>query len=308
MDNKKISLTAIILTYNEELHLDRCLKSLNGICSDIVVVDSFSRDKTKEIAEKYNARFYENRFINHAAQLNWGIQNTQITTDWTIRVDADEYISEELAENIKKNLSNLKEDVKGIRIKRLMYFFNRPLKKGGMYPIWHLKLWRTDTALCEQRWMDERMVLSGEGEITSLEGDLIDNNLNKITWWTQKHNNYATREAIDILDKIYNFTNNKLAKASFFGTSEERRRWLKVRYLKLPLFVRPFLFFLIRYFLQGGFLEGKRGFIWSILQCFWYRFLVDVKIFEVYKNAGKNKESIITYFKKEYGYDITKVS
>ena len=306
--NNKPSLTAIVLTYNEEMHLDRCLQSLKDICSDIVIVDSFSTDRTEEIAKKYKTRFFKNPFLNHAAQLNWGLTNTKITTDWTIRVDADEYISKELAQNIKRKLPSLPKTTKGIRVKRLMYFFNKPLKKGGMYPIWHLKLWRSNSALCEQRWMDERMVLSGEGEIESLEGDLIDNNLNKITWWTQKHNNYATREAIDILDKIYNFTNNKLAKSDFFGNSEERRRWLKMRYLKLPLFVRPFLFFLIRYFLQAGFLEGKRGFIWSILQCFWYRFLVDVKIFEVYKSAGKDRANIIAYFKKEYGYDITKVS
>jgi hypothetical protein len=76
----------------------------------------------------------------------------------------------------------------------------------------------------------------------------------------------------------------------------------------MPLFVRPFLFFFIRYFIQGGFLEGKRGFIWSVLQCFWYRFLVDVKIFEAYKYAGKDKEKLIEYFKVEYGYNITKVS
>ena len=137
---------------------------------------------------------------------------------------------------------------------------------------------------------------------------MIDNNLNNISWWSQKHNSYATREAIDVLDKIYNFTNNKLANSSLLGNSEERRRWLKMRYLKMPLFTRPFLFFFIRYFLQGGFLEGKRGFIWSVLQCFWYRILVDVKISEVYKNAGRDKDKIISYFKKEYGYDITKVN
>ena len=176
-----------------------------------------------------------------------------------------------------------------------------------MYPIWHFKIWRTGSAICEQRWMDERMVSVIGGQIKSLEGNLIDNNLNKITWWSEKHNNYATREAIDILDKIYNFTDNVSAKATLMGTPEERRRWIKMRYLKMPLFVRPFLFFSVRYFLQGGFLEGKRGFIWSILQCFWYRILVDIKIFEVYKYAGKNKENIVSYFKEEYGYNITKV-
>ena len=308
MNNQKPSLTAIILTYNEELHLKKCLESLKNICEEIVIVDSFSTDKTEVISKGYGARFFQNKWTNHSSQLNWAIKNTEINTDWVIRVDADEFIDEELQKSLLKKLAHFKNEVIGLRIKRMMYFLDKPLIKGGMYPIWHLKIWRTGTAICEQRWMDERMCSISEGSIESLEGNLIDYNLNKITWWTQKHNGYATREAIDVLDKIYNFTNNKSESAIFFGTSEQRRRWIKMQYLKMPLFIRPFLFFSVRYFLQGGFLEGIRGFIWSVLQCFWYRFLVDVKIYEVYKNAGRDKEKIISYFKKEYGYDITKVN
>lgn len=304
--NNPPSLTAIVLTYNEEIHLQRCLDSLKGVCSEIVVIDSYSTDKTKEIAIQNGARFYQNKFSNHANQLNWGIEFGHITTDWVIRVDADEYLSEELGRNIKKDLITMNANVHGIRVKRLMYFFDRPLKKGGMYPIWHTKLWRNGSAFCEQRWMDERMKLN-QGETASLEGDLVDHNLNNLTWWTQKHNGYATREAIDILDKIYNFTDAELVPSNLFGNGEERRRWFKQKYLMLPLFVRPLLFWFIRYVLQGGFFEGKRGFIWNILQCGWYRFLVDVKIYEAYKKAGYNKENLILFFKKEYGYDVTKI-
>jgi glycosyltransferase involved in cell wall biosynthesis len=305
--NKSPSLTAIVLTYNEEIHLQRCLDSLKGVCSEIVVIDSYSTDNTKEIAIENGARFYQNKFSNHANQLNWGIEFGNITTDWVIRVDADEYLSEVLAQNIKDHLVTMDVNVHGIRVKRLMYFFDKPLKKGGMYPIWHTKLWRNGSAFCEQRWMDERMKLN-HGNITSLEGDLVDHNLNNLTWWTQKHNGYATREAIDILDKIYNFTNSSQVQSNLLGNGEERRRWMKERYLKLPLFLRPFLFWFVRYFLQGGFIEGKRGFIWNILQCGWYRFLVDAKIYEAYKKAGNNKENLILYFKEEYGYDVTKIS
>ena len=306
MNKKKPSLTALVLTYNEEMHLRRCLESLKDICEEIVIIDSFSKDETENIAKEFGASFYQNPFVNHAVQLNWGLENAEINTDWVIRVDADEYISKELASSIKSELPNLKNTITGIRVKRLMYFFNKPLKKAGMYPIWHLKLWRTGKAMCEQRWMDERMKLS-TGETTTLEGDLIDNNLNNLTWWTDKHNKYATREAIDILDKIYNFTNSDVVKANLFGTAEERRRWFKKKYLNLPLFVRPIIFWFIRYVLQGGFLEGKRGFIWNALQCGWYRFLVDAKIYEAYKTAGKDKNNLIKYFKDAYDYDITKI-
>lgn len=303
---KQISLTALVLTYNEEQHLQRCLNSLKQVCSSIVIIDSYSTDATKEIALSYGARFYQNKWTNYATQFNWGIDNGEIDTDWVIRVDADEYLSDELIENIKNQLPFVKNEVTGIRIKRLMYFFDKPLKKAGMYPIWHLNLWRNGVAHCEQRWMDERMQLT-HGETIEIEGDKIDYNLNNITWWTQKHNGYATREAIDILDKIYNFTSSNVMPAKLLGSSEERRRWFKQRYLKLPLFVRPVLFWFVRYFLQGGFLEGKRGFIWNALQCGWYRFLVDAKIYEAYQKADRNKEKLIQYFKETYGYDITKI-
>lgn len=305
--NKIPSLTAIILTFNEEIHLQRCLDSLKDICSDIVIVDSFSQDKTEEIAIRNRVGFYQNKFSNHTNQLNWALTNCPIQTDWVIRIDADEYLSPELAKEIKNKLGKIKENIHGIRVKRLMYFMDKPLKKAGMYPIWHTKIWRTGSAFCEQRWMDERMKIT-KGETTFLNGDLVDHNLNNLTWWTQKHNGYATREAIDILDQIYNFTNSESLQGKFFGNGEERRRWLKQRYLKLPLFIRPFFFFGVRYFLQGGFLEGKRGFLWNILQCGWYRFLVDAKIYEAYRKSGRNKDKLITYFKEQYNYDITKIN
>ncbi|MDA9774809.1 glycosyltransferase family 2 protein [Algibacter sp.] len=303
----KPSITAIILTFNEEIHLQRCLDSLQSICDNIIVVDSFSTDQTKDIALKNKVKFFQNPWVNYATQFNWGLKNTNIDTDWVLRIDADEYLSDELQQQLKNNLPLLNKDINGVFVKRLMYFFGKPLKKAGMYPIWHLKIWRHGAAFCEQRWMDERMKIT-QGETTELQGDLIDHNLNNLTNWTQKHNGYATREAIDILNSMYNFKNTASVKANLFGNGEERRRWFKTRYLKLPLFIRPFLFFIVRYVFQGGFLEGKRGFIWNVLQCGWYRFLVDAKIYEAYRKAGRNRESLITYFKNEYGYDITKVN
>lgn len=297
------SIAAIVLTYNEELHLERCLKSLREINMEVFVIDSFSTDRTAEIASSYGAHFYQNPWVNYASQFNWAITNCPIKSEWVLRIDADEYLSDELIYNLKNKMHAISPNCTGIRIKRLMYFMNKPMKRGGMYPIWHLKMWRKGTAHCEQRWMDERMVLS-HGEVADLDGDVIDNNLNNITWWTTKHNGYATREAIDVLDSIYGFNHQASMPGKFWGSSEERRRWFKYRYLRMPLFIRPFLFFLVRYFIQLGFLEGKRGFVWSILQCFWYRFLVDVKIQEAYLAAGKNRESLISYFKKVYGINV----
>lgn len=301
-----VSLSAIVLTHNEERHLARCLESLNRLEAEIFVVDSYSTDRTKDIALQKGAKFYQNPWTNYASQFNWALDNCPIRTDWVIRIDADEYLDDRLIDQINRHLGQIGNEYTGIRVKRIMYFMDRPLRRGGMYPIWHLKIWRRGIARCEQRWMDERMVLS-QGKVTELDGDLVDHNLNNLTWWTAKHNGYATREAIDILDRIYGFTQAVSMSSKFFGTSEERRRWLKHRYLKLPLFVRPFMFFLVRYFIQLGFLEGKRGFVWNVLQCFWYRYLVDAKIDEAYRKAGRNKEKLIEYFKMEYGIDVRKI-
>ena len=150
--------------------------------------------------------------------------------------------------------------------------------------------------------MDERIVLKS-GNLIKLKGDFIDNNLNDITWWINKHNHYATREAIDYLNSKYDF----YSEASLLDSNNgAKRRSFKFIYNKLPLFFRPFIFFFFRYFIQLGFLEGKRGFIWSILQCFWYRMLIDVKVFEVYRSAGMRKEKIIQYFFDKFNYDINK--
>lgn len=283
------NLSAIILTFNEELHLQRCIDSIKDICQEIVVIDSFSSDKTEYIAKKNNCIFLQNKFINQSNQINWFLTNYKIKTDWVLRIDADEILSEELLINLKNFLPNLSNNYTGIEVKRLMYFMGKPMKKGGMYPIWHLKLWRTGKAKCQQKWMDERMYLL-DGNIFRCEGDLIDNNLNDIFWWTQKHNIYSTREAIEII-----FSEIESSKIEL----EFSRGKVKKIYLLIPIFLRPFVFFVIRYFFQGGILEGKRGLIWNILQCFWYRFLVDVKIYEAKKKTNYNKEELLKHFKIE---------
>lgn len=301
----KISITAVIMTFNEEIHLERCLISLKNICDEIIVVDSYSSDSTNEIANNYGARFYQNKWINHATQFNWAIENIQINSDWVLRIDADEFLSDELIRYLTK-LNNVNNEIKGITLNRLMYFMDKPLKYGGMYPIKHLRIFRNGFGKCEQRWMDERIILSS-GDTFHINLDLIDHNKNNLSWWTAKHNSYATREAIDLLNYKYNFFDSFSLENDLRNNGLLRRKLKKI-YSNLPLFIRPFLFFLVRYFIQLGFLDGKRGLIWTFLQCFWYRFLIDAKIYEAYLASGKNKEELIKYFKQNFNYDITKSS
>ncbi len=295
------TIAAIILTYNEEKHIKRCIDSLKGVCDEIFVIDSLSKDNTQEIARSLGAQVYENPWKNYATQFNWALENCPIMSEWIWRIDADEFLEGELGSAMKSYLAECGADVNGAYIRKRIDFMGRPLLHGGWYPSYHLKVWRRGHGECENRWMDEHIrIFSGE-TITVNEGNQVDANLNDLTWWTEKHNGYATREMVDMLMMEYGLD----AKSSevvpkFFGTEEQRKRWLKIRYIKAPLFLRPFINFGIRYILKGGFRDGKQGFVWHFLQGFWYRFLVDAKIYELKKSMDWDAERVKEYITKNY--------
>ena len=295
----KQNISVLVLTFNEELHIERCIKSLLPLTKEIFIVDSYSTDKTVEIAKSLGAKVYQNKWVNYAVQYQWGLDNCPIETEWVMRMDADEYVLPELAEEINTKMQMLGDDVSGVYIKRRVYFMDRWIKHGSYYPIWLLRIWRYDKGRIEERWMDEHIKLSS-GTTVQFENDLVDDNKNNLTWWTEKHNNYATREAVDILNIIYGFKKYDEVEPNLWGTQEQRKRWLKIRYASLPLFLRPVLYFTWRYFFKLGFLDGRPGLVWHFLQGGWYRFLVDAKINEIYYKAGKDRDSILKYLKTEY--------
>ena len=296
-------ISVIILTQNEEKHIERCLKSLLLFTDKIFIVDSGSTDRTIEIAESLGAKVIHNQWITYATQFNVGIAKNPFQTKWLMRMDADEYVTSELAQEINDTINNFSEDVSGFYIKRRVFFMNQWIRRGGYYPIWLLRIWKNGQGICEELWMDEHIKLSG-GKTIQLKNDIVDHNLNNLTWWIQKHNNYAIREVIDLLDIKYNFAETERVEPVLFGTQEQRKRYLKIKYASLPLFTRPVIYFLFRYILKLGFLDGKKGLIWHFLQGLWYRFLVDAKLFEVYFRVGKDKDKIIEFFKNEYGKDL----
>ena len=275
------SIAAVILTKNEEKHIVRCLESLKGVCDDIVVVDCFSEDRTEELATVHGARVIKHPWKNYATQFNYGVYECGITADWIWRIDADEFLEGDLGRAVKEAVNSCGNDVTGIYVRKRIDFMGRPLLHGGWYPSYHLKVFRRGHGDCENRWMDEHIRLFDGRAITVEVGNQVDANLNDLTWWTEKHNGYATREMADMLMMEYGMDGaGQEVVPKFFGTEEQRKRWLKVKYIKAPLFVRPFVNFTLRYVLKGGFLDGKEGFVWHILQGFWYRMLVDAKIFE----------------------------
>ena len=296
-------LSVILLTHNEEKHIGRCLASLKPFTSQIFIVDSFSTDQTVEIARSMGAVVVQNAWVTYAAQFNYGIQHTPFQSRWLMRMDADEYVTPELAEEIRRRLPLLPDDVGGVYVKRRVMFMNRWIRRGGYYPIWLLRMWRRNQGFCEELWMDEHIKVT-EGRTIQFEHDIVDHNLNNLTWWTQKHNMYAIREVIDNLNIRYNFDENETVVPRFLGTQEQRRRYLKLKYASLPLFTRPVAYFLYRYIIRLGFLDGRPGLMWHFLQGLWYRFLVDAKLYEVYHRAGRDRDAIIDFIKTEYGKDL----
>lgn len=296
------TITAIILTYNEEQHIKRCIDSLSDLVNEIYVVDSFSNDRTIEIAKKAGAKVFQNAWVNYATQFNWALENCNIKSDWVWRIDADEYIDAKEKKSFIESLNNLSDTITGVYIKRKIVFMKKQLLHGGWYPVWHLKIWRNGKGFCENRWMDEHIKLT-EGESIKLNCTQVDENLNDLTWWSQKHNEYATREMVDLLDSKYQIFSKNTVEPKLFGTNEQKKRWLKLSYLKLPLFIRPIIYFIYRYLFKLGFLDGKSGLVWHILQGFWYRFLVDSKIYELNLRFNHDENKIINYIKETYKID-----
>jgi len=280
------TLSVLILTSNEEKNLAKCLESIRPVGAKVFIVDSFSADGTVGIAEAMGATVLQNPWTTYADQFNWGLDHAGIDTDWVMRMDADEEIMPDLAAAIRDFLAAPPANVSGVYIRRRVYFMGRWIRHGGYYPTWLLRLFRRGVGRCETLWMDEHIVLES-GEAIEIKKDIIDKNNKDLTFWTDKHNKYASREVLDIIGRDRR-TAGVIA-GELAGPQAHSRRWVKDNvYSRAPLFVRPLLYYLYRYFIRLGFLDGKEGLIFHFLQGFWYRFLVDAKLYE-YRKAQYEK-------------------
>ncbi len=296
-----LDLTVIVLTFNEEKHIARCIGSVQGIALRVVVVDSFSTDGTVRLAQELGADVIRNPWINHATQINWALDHANIATQWVMRLDADEVVTHELAAALPKLLPSLPNRVSGITVNRRMFFLGKWIKHGGIYPAHVLRFIRTGRGRCENRWMDEVIVV--DGDVVHVSADIADINLNNLTWWINKHNHYASREAIDLL--LLRTTPARSWTQSGMNRQARAKRWIKERiYSRLPLGWRAALLFLTRYFLLLGFLDGWRGLVFHSMQCFWYRLLVDAKICELETAIKEQRIGLAEAVKREYGLDI----
>lgn len=278
-------LSVLILTYNEEVNLPVCLESLRELDCKVFVVDSGSSDRTVEIAKAVTPHVVYHEFENQAQQLNWALTHLPIESNWILRLDADERLTPKLAEELRDVLPTLDPEITGLYVNIRVYFMGRWIRHGAHYPLRILRVWRRDSARIEERAMNERTVLV-RGRAVNLKQDIIHDNQKSLFDWVEKHNKYSTRE----LQVLFKDVSEPEISPSLFGPVEARRRWLRHHvYLRVPLFLRAFLYFGWRYFFRLGFLDGKEGLIFHFLHAGWYRFLIDAKIYEARKSIGKGK-------------------
>ena len=276
-----LSITAIVLTFDEEIHIARCIERLRPLVERIVVVDSFSTDRTVEIARQMGVEVLQRSWKNPADQLNWALETIDVATDWILRLDCDEYLEPGLQTALRQRLGGLPNAVTGVEFKLKVIFRGRFIRFGGYYRTWLPRLWRRGAARIEQRWMDERAVLTEGRSIRLLGGDLVDASLKDIDWWTTKHNRYATLHMVDFVSREFGLAPVDRAIETGAMGQGRLKRFLRNRvYGRAPLYLRAVLYFLQRYFLRLGFLDGRRGFVWHFLQGFWLFVLIDAKIDE----------------------------
>ena len=277
-----MTLTAVILTFNEARHIERALRSVAPIAERLLVVDSGSTDDTAARARALGATVLTHPFVNQARQFNWALDQLPADTGWVLRLDADEIVSGALATEIATRLPALPAHVTGLTLPRHIVFLGRRIRHGGVSPTPVLRLFRHGRGRSEDRWMDEHITV--DGTVAALSGALTDDNRNPLGWWIDKHNRYASREALQILlteDAAPTSTSASTPGTRRIGPRAATTRWLKDHlYARTPTSLRALAYFLYRYLLRGGFRDGYPGLAFHVLQGFWYRFLVDAKLHE----------------------------
>lgn len=275
-DSYAVDMTVIILTKNEEKNLRRCIDSIRGLAKRTVVVDSFSDDNTVRLAKELGAEVYQHEWKHYADQFNWAIDNIGIDTKWVFRFDADEQVTPEaFSEIVQKCTEHEYDDVTGFMMRYKMYFLGRYLMHGGWYPFLKITIYKHGKGRFEDRAMGEHIVLS-EGRCINLKEDCIHYDFKDLSSWIDKHNKYASREVLD--RKFIAMQSGNLKHLD--GHPEKAKKLRDSLYYKLPPFLRARLYYWYRLYFKLGILDGRPGRIWAFLQAYWYRYLIDAKLYE----------------------------
>ena len=274
-----IPVSVLILTYNEEKNIKRCLESVYW-CNDVVVLDSYSNDSTEDIVREVGVRFLQRNFDDYAGQRNYGIYEIKYKYDWLFMLDADEVFSVELLEEIEHKLNDCDESICLFRLRRKDYFFGRWIKYSSTYSgLWLGRLMRIGSVWV-QRSINEEYQTRGKVEL--LHSSLLHFPMNKgFHAWLEKHNRYSTMEAELQFNKF--FHDWKIGDLINIDPAI-RRKSLKAIVYSLPL--RPVIVFMGLYFIKGGFLDGRQGLTYCILKTI-YEYMIDCKVREL-RQRSKN--------------------
>jgi len=296
------NLTVIILTFNEDKNIRAVLKSVKDVTPNVFVVDSYSTDKTIKILKELEITYIQHPFENYSIQRNWAHANNPFKTEWILNLDADEPITPELAEWISTKFEKEKEQADGFMFSRKTIFMGKWIKHGDQYPNYHLRLFKSKLGKCEDKAYDQHFVVDGTVKQIP-NADIINTVAANLDDFILAHNRWATKEAIEILTTRE--TGDVQAKLT--GNSIEKKRWLKQNiFEKAPQFSRSFMYFIYRYIIRFGFLDGKQGLVFFVLQSFWFRFIIDAKVFEVHNLAKIENKSTNIIIKELYNVQINK--
>lgn len=269
-------LSVVVLTFNSAGSIVRTLAPLKAISDDIHVVDSHSQDDTVAICRSLGCTVVQHEFRNYSAQRNWAIDNLSLKHEWQFHVDADEEIEPALAARIAM-IDLGKTETDAFIVGRKIVFMGRTLRFGGMAKTWHLRLFRSGYGRCEDRLYDQHFISTGRvGQINAF---MLDHQEDSLAEWTARHNRWSTMEAEEIALGDTTPREGQVV-PSIRGDAIARKRFAKGYYYRLPLCWRALAYALYRYILRLGFLDGQRGFLYHMLQGFWFRLLVDAKLIE----------------------------
>ena len=270
--------SVMIFTLNEELHLPSCLAAL-AWCDDVIVVDSFSTDRTEAICREAGARFFQHAFTGFGDQRNWALDHTSPAHEWVLVLDADERVVPELVDEMREVLSGSTSGVGAFRLRRRFYMWGRWLRYSSLYPNWVVRLVHRDRVRYVNRGHAETQEV--QGEVRELTHDLIDENLKGIDEWFERQNRYASKEA--------EHERSNEARASSVVpslTSRDplvRRNAVKRAAGRMPF--RALAYFLYSYVWRRGFLDGRDGLMFCVMKAV-YQEMIVIKKYSAEREAA----------------------
>jgi len=271
--------SVLILVYNEERHIVRCIENALLLSKDIYVLDSGSNDRTKEYCNKYPViSYYNNSELNKFnVKLNWALDNINFQSDWVIRLDADELFSNDLIKEIHSLGVTEIQNITGFKIPKKSTFLKQELRFSRKL-FTEIRLFKKTLYRYEDREIDEHLVYLGEDlpNEAKLKSKFIEDNIITIDQWYIKHLNYAMREATELEISRSGLHYKKLI--------NKKKGILKKIYSKSPLFLRSFVYFFFMILYRPlFFLDGYKGLLYLVNHSLVYRLIVDTNCYKIRK-------------------------